>query len=184
MPQTPTYGFEYETPQSKPGITLTGNSDGLTPILAEQVETALAGIDARLAGAEGSISALEAVSPSDTGWLALTTTPAAGYSTTSAVYRRWGPVTGIRVQYERTGAAVTATSAGNIVGDPLICTITNADARPDQQQLVLLHCSVTSGGATINTDGTINVTDLHSDSSINTNDFVRVSVTYFTSTFS
>jgi hypothetical protein len=69
MPMTPTYGFEYETPLTKPGITLTGDSDGSSPILAEQVETALAGIDARLAAAEGDISVLQAASPSDTGLL-------------------------------------------------------------------------------------------------------------------
>jgi hypothetical protein len=184
MPQTPTYGFEYETPQSKPGITLTGNSDGLTPILAEQVETVIAGVDSRLAAAEGDIAALQATSPSDTGWLAMATTTAVGFSAVSAVYRRWGPVTGIRVECERTGAAIVANSSGNVAGDPAIFTIDTIEARPDREQLLLLQCTLTSGGSRLGTNGVFTVTDLNSSSSIATNDLVRVSATYFVSTFS
>ena len=184
MPETANYGFEYETPQSKPGITLTGDIDGSAPILAEQVDTVISGIDTRLTAAEGGLDALQAVAPADTGWLALSTTPAAGFTLTSAVYRQWGPLVGIRIEYERTGAAITAGATGNVVGDPQICTINTVNARPNQQQLVLVHCTVTSGGGTINTNGTVHVTDLHSGSSISTNDFARVSTVYFSADFS
>lgn len=184
MPMTPTYGFEYETPMTKPGITLTGNSDGSSPILAEQVEVALAGVDSRLASVEGDVAALQTASATDTGWLALSVTAAAGWSLASAVYRRWGPMVGIRVECERTGADIVANAAGNVVGDPLVFTINTVEARPTQQWQFLLHASVTSGGCVLNTSGALNLTDLHSNSSILTNHFVRASSTYFGPSFS
>jgi hypothetical protein len=52
MPITPIYGLPFETPQSKPGITLTGDSDGSAAILAEQVEAVLAAFEARLTAFE------------------------------------------------------------------------------------------------------------------------------------
>lgn len=52
MPNTPIYGLPFETPQSKPGITLTGDSDGNAPILAEAVEAVLATFEARLTAIE------------------------------------------------------------------------------------------------------------------------------------
>lgn len=52
MPNTPIYGLPFETPQSKPGITLTGDVDGNSPILAEAVEAVLATFEARLTAIE------------------------------------------------------------------------------------------------------------------------------------
>lgn len=183
MPQTPTYGFEYETPQSKPGVTLTGDIDGSSPILAEQVETVIAGIDARVAATEGDVAALQAVTASDSGWLVLSTTPAAGFALTSAVYRRWGPMVMIRVEYQRTGADLVANASGNIVGDPLVVTINTVNARPSENIPVLIHSSVTSGSGVINTLGAINLTDLHSNSAILTDHQVRITATYFGPSF-
>ena len=54
MPETPIYGLSFETPQSKPGITLTGDIDGSSPILAEQVENVAAAFDSRLTAVETS----------------------------------------------------------------------------------------------------------------------------------
>lgn len=54
MPETPIYGLSFETPQSKPGITLTGDIDGSSPILAEQVENVMAAFDSRLTAVETS----------------------------------------------------------------------------------------------------------------------------------
>jgi hypothetical protein len=179
---TPAYGFEYETPLTKPGITLTGDSDGSSPILAEQVETALAGIDARLAGTEGSISVLEAASPSDTGWLALGVTPAAGFIATLQLYRRWGPMTSIKIDLERTGAPITATSAGNIA-DTDACTITTVAARPDQDTYCLFNGSVTSGALRMTPAGVCTLVDMYPTSTIATNGPVRIVHTYFTATF-
>lgn len=45
MPSTSNFGFEYETPNTLPGVTLTGGPDGTSPILAQQVDAALTGID-------------------------------------------------------------------------------------------------------------------------------------------
>jgi hypothetical protein len=179
---TPTYGFEYETPLTKPGITLTGDSDGSSPILAEQVETALAGIDARLASAEGDIAALQAVSPSDTGWIALGVTAGSGYSVTTNLYRRWGPLVSILINLERTGGAFAANSQGGIA-DTTICTISTTDARPDQRCQCVARITLTSGMLDINTTGIITITDMHSDSLVNTNDIIRIQHTYFVSTF-
>jgi hypothetical protein len=182
MPQTPTYGFEYETPQSKPGITLTGNSDGLTPILAEQVETALAGIDSRLAAAEGDIAVLDTASPSDTGWIALSATAGGGYSLTTNLYRRWGPLVSIIIHMERTGGAFPANSSGGIT-DTAICTINTTAARPDQLTQTLIRTTTTSGAVDVATNGVITIVDMHANSIISTNDFVRIAHTYFVSTF-
>lgn len=59
MPTTPNYGFEYETPSTLPGITLTGGPSEISPILANQVDATLVSIDNRVAGAEADITAIE-----------------------------------------------------------------------------------------------------------------------------
>jgi len=182
MPMTPTYGFEYETPLTKPGITLTGDSDGSAPILAEQVETALAGVDARLAAAEGDISVLETASPSDTGWVALNVTAAAGYSLTTNLYRHWGPVVQTVIVLTRTGGAFAANAAGNVT-DTLLCTINTLAARPPNQMYTAIQCSVTSGTAVMNTNGTILIADMHSTSTVSTDDVIRITNTFFSATF-
>lgn len=46
MPQTPNYGFDYEEPTSLPGTTLTGGVMGDSPILAVQVDTTMASVEA------------------------------------------------------------------------------------------------------------------------------------------
>ncbi len=183
MPETANYGFEYETPQTKPGITLTGDIDGSSPILAEQVDAVITGIDTRLTAAEGSVATLEATAPHDTGWLSMAATAGAGFSLTSAVYRRWGPMIGVRLQLSRTGADLVAGATGNVVGDPTVVTIDTVELRPDQQVTTMIHASVTSGGGLINTGGAIQVTDLNSGSSIATSDNVRIAAVYFVSTF-
>lgn len=48
MPVTSNYGFEYESPSSLPGITLTGGPAMVSPILAVQVDSALAVIESRI----------------------------------------------------------------------------------------------------------------------------------------
>lgn len=184
MPETATFGFEYETPQTKPGITLTGDQDGSSPILAEQVDTALAGIDARVSANEGDITALQAVTPSDTGWQTLGISLGSGFDLVSSEYRRWGPIISIRVELTWTGADITAGTVGNVTGAPLLCTISTAAFRPDRQLYSSLRATVAGGTARIETDGQVRVTDLHATAPIRTDDTVEVSSTYFTSTFS
>jgi hypothetical protein len=183
MPQTPNFGFEYEVPLQLPGVTLTGGPDGTSPILAEQVDTVLTGIDARVSTTEGDIAALQSSTPSDTGWIALDVAAAAGFSVVDSTYRHWGPIVAIRVQIQRTGSDITAGSMGNVVGDPNLFTINTTDARPSQQLNVACQASITSGSVTMFTSGLVNVTDLHTNSSIRTDDLVRITQTYFGSSF-
>lgn len=181
MPQTPTFGFEYETPLTKPGITLTGDADGNAPILAEQVDTALASVDARLAGVENDIAVIEPQLPSDTGWVALNVAPAGGYSVVQAIYRRWGPVASIYIQLQRTGGAFPANSAGNVT-DTVICTINDVDLRPSQLTHATVRITLTSGTVDMATNGVVTIVDMHANSVISTNDNVRLAHTYFTAT--
>lgn len=181
MPETANYGFEYETPQSKPGITLTGDIDGSAPILAEQVDTVIAGIDSRLTGAEGSLATLEAAAVHDSGWLNLSVTPAIGYSLTSAIYRRWGPLASVYIHLERTGGAFPANSAGNVT-DTNICTINTVELRPSQLTHALMRITLTSATVDMGTNGIVTIVDMRSNSVISTNDDLRIAHTYFTAT--
>lgn len=182
MPQTPTYGFEFETPQSKPGITLTGDINGSSPILAEQVEIALAGVDARVSAAESDIAILQAGAAHDTGWVALSTTAATGFSVVTSLYRHWGPIVAIHLIITRTGATLTANASGNLA-DTLICAINTTNARPTQLTYTAIQSTVTSGTALVNSTGAITIGDIHSSSSINTDDNVRIMTMYFAPTF-
>lgn len=47
MPNTTNYAFEYESPNSTPGTTITGGPGGGSPILAVQVDTALASVETK-----------------------------------------------------------------------------------------------------------------------------------------
>lgn len=181
MPETANYGFEYETPQSKPGITLTGDIDGSAPILAEQVDSVITGIDTRLTAAEGSLANLEADAVNDSGWIALSVAPAGGYSVTTALYRHWGPVVSVHIILTRTGGNFPANSAGNVT-DTTLCTINTTAARPTQQTYAAIQMSVTSGTALLNTNGTVVIADMHSNSVISTDDLVRIMTTYFVAT--
>jgi hypothetical protein len=183
MPETANFGFEFETPQSKPGITLTGDIDGTAPILAEQVDTALAGIDTRLTSAEGSVATLLAGAAHDTGWVALATTNGTGFTLSSALYRQWGPLVSVFIQFQRSGADLVIGSTGNIIGDPTMCTITSAALRPTQTWFPAYVATATSGGAVMATGGDINLADGNSNSTIANGDLIRVTTTYFVSTF-
>jgi hypothetical protein len=48
MPNTSNYDFEYESPTSLPGTTLTGGPAGGSPILAQQVDSALASVETKV----------------------------------------------------------------------------------------------------------------------------------------
>lgn len=47
MPNTTNYNFEYESPNGLPGTTLTGGPGGGSPVLAVQVDTALASVETK-----------------------------------------------------------------------------------------------------------------------------------------
>lgn len=48
MPNTTNYDFEYETPSSLPGTTLTGGVSGGSPVLAQQVDSALGAVETKV----------------------------------------------------------------------------------------------------------------------------------------
>lgn len=56
MPSTSNFGFDYESPTSLPGTTLTGGMSGSTPILAVQVDAALTSVNATVQGHTASIN--------------------------------------------------------------------------------------------------------------------------------
>lgn len=60
MPTTAVWGFEYESPSSLPGITLTGGPGGSSPILAEQVDAALNTVSGRIDDVEADIVTINA----------------------------------------------------------------------------------------------------------------------------
>lgn len=56
MPNTSNYSFEYESPTSLPGTTLTGGPGGGSPILAIQVDSALAAVETTVGNNSDSIA--------------------------------------------------------------------------------------------------------------------------------
>jgi hypothetical protein len=48
VPSTSNFGFDYESPSSLPGVTLTGGPTTTSPILAVQVDAALASIETKV----------------------------------------------------------------------------------------------------------------------------------------
>lgn len=57
MPSTSNFGFDYESPTSLPGTTLTGGPASSSPILAVQVDAALNTVDNLVQSHTGSIAA-------------------------------------------------------------------------------------------------------------------------------
>jgi hypothetical protein len=60
MPNTTNYGFDYESPSSLPGVTLTGGPTTSSPILAVQVDNALAALESTVTSQASDIATLEA----------------------------------------------------------------------------------------------------------------------------
>lgn len=60
MPNTSNYGFDYESPTSLPGTTLTGGPTTTMPILAVQVDAALASLNSTILDQATTIASLQA----------------------------------------------------------------------------------------------------------------------------
>lgn len=101
----------------------------------------------------------------------------AGWAQEDNAYRIVGSRIELNVNVRRTGAAITATALGNIT-DTLMVTLTDPQFRPAMPKHHLFRSSVTSGSAVLNTNGQLTLLDMHSTSSIATNDIVRVSIDY------
>lgn len=66
MPNTPNYGFDYESPTSLPGTTLTGGPTSTMPILANQVDAALASLANTVSTQSVNIAALQSAVTTNT----------------------------------------------------------------------------------------------------------------------
>lgn len=60
MPNTSNFGFDYESPSSLPGVTLTGGPTTSSPILAVQVDAALASLENTVSSQATDIATLSA----------------------------------------------------------------------------------------------------------------------------
>lgn len=60
MPNTSNYGFDYESPTSLPGTTLTGGPTTTMPVLAVQVDAALASLNSTVLEQATTIASLQA----------------------------------------------------------------------------------------------------------------------------
>lgn len=59
MPTTTNFGFDYESPTSLPGTTLTGGQTSTSPILAVQIDSALAALETSINAQTTTIAMLE-----------------------------------------------------------------------------------------------------------------------------
>lgn len=60
MPNTSNYGFDYESPTSLPGTTLTGGPTSAMPVLAVQVDAALASLATTVSNQATAIASIQA----------------------------------------------------------------------------------------------------------------------------
>lgn len=118
----------------------------------------------------------------DTGVLVdtLDITPGAGWALTINEHRVLGKMLQLRIRFRNdTGAAVTASGAGNVSPDTLLGTINDVSKRPVMQNFLVGQGSVTSGCVQIAAaTGEIHLTDLHSTSSIADGQTVEFATTY------
>lgn len=125
-----------------------------------------AGDEQLLALAEDTELALRNLVP-DSGTLTDTPiTAAAGWSVMIKEHRLIGKEMTLHLMMRRDGTAITASAAGNITGEPLVATISNAALRPVMNVYGAFRASLTSGGFSLSTAGEINLNDAHSGSSI------------------
>lgn len=66
MPNTSNYGFDYESPTSLPGTTLTGGPTTTMPILAVQVDAVLAALATTVSDQASTIASLQATVTTNT----------------------------------------------------------------------------------------------------------------------
>lgn len=157
MPSTPVFNLPYPAPDETPN----GPED--IQALALAFETALANLV-----------------PNSGVLTNLAVTPGAGWSTLVNEHHVIGKKMWLHLQMQRTGAnVVTGSNPGNIEGDPLVATITNAARRPTMDCFGAFRGSVTSGSVQLTAAlGEIKIADMHTNSVIATSDTVQVYFAY------
>lgn len=106
-------------------------------------------------------------------------TPAAGFSATTFDARKAGGVTQFTVVLSRTGGAVTADAAGNIVDTP--CCTLPAVCRPGTTYNGVYEKSGQAGGTIrISSDGTCTLTTLNGGASIGSGNTINFSGAFAT----
>lgn len=164
------------------GSSLHGGQTGTAPILPELVDAdmhavlnRLGGHDSRIAEHDSKLAALETrVFNQPMQGI----TAASGWSVNEAVHWRWGPIVSIAVSLARTGATLTADSAGNIA-DTAMFTLPVA-FYPPAQWFGSFAASLTGGTYVISTTGQVTMMTAHANSQITNAHTVRVYATYFT----
>lgn len=144
MAATPVYGLRYPAATDRP------TGDEQLQAFAEDVE-----------------AATKALVP-DTG--SQTNTPvtaAAGWEILVKEHRMIGKVCTLHLWLKRTGAALNASSSGNI-GDTDVATIDDPALRPTMDCFNTFRGSLTDGASDCLKTGAISITSMHSDSSIAT----------------
>jgi hypothetical protein len=113
----------------------------------------------------------------DTGWLETGFTPATGWSSSTCYVRQVGKLIEVRLYVQRTGADITAPASGNIT-DNTLGTIAAA-YWPNYYVAGNFLSTVSSGGALLDSDGTVTLRDIHPTSTIATGNSIHFHATYF-----
>ncbi|WP_205327560.1 hypothetical protein [Glycomyces sp. YM15] len=164
------------------GSSLHGGQTGTAPVLPDLVDAdmhsvfdRLGGHDTRLAAHDTRLNALESrIAQQPIQGI----TAASGWAVSEAAYWRWGPIVSIAVSMSRTGATLTADSAGNIA-DTAIFTLPAA-FHPPAQWFGSFTASLTGGTYVISTSGLVTMMTAHTNSQITNAHTLRVFTTYFT----
>jgi hypothetical protein len=164
------------------GSSLHGGQGGTAPMLPELVDADMqtvldrvGGNDNRIAEHDSRLTALETRVANQT---IQGITAASGWSVNEAFHWRWGPIVSIAVSLARTGATLTADSAGNIA-DTAMFTLPAA-FYPPAQWFGSFAASLTGGTYVISTTGLATMMTAHANSTITNARTVRVYATYFT----
>lgn len=158
MPATSVYALPYPSPDDQAGKA------------NEQIRALAEGTEAML---EGLLS--------DTGVQANPSlSMGSGWSLIEAQFRVVGGTEmELFVFLERTGSQLVATSAGNILGDPVFCTLTDPTQRPAFSAYGSFVASLTSGQWQLDAGtGVLAFVDMHALSSIDTSHTARIHAVY------
>lgn len=164
------------------GSSLHGGEAGTAPVLPELVDSDMRLVFDRLGAHDSDLAAhanrLTALETRVAQQPIQGITAASGWAVSETAYWRWGPIVSIAVSMSRTGATLTADSAGNIA-DTAMFTLPVA-FHPPAQWFGSFAASLTGGTYVISTAGLATMMTAHANSTITNAHTVRVYATYFT----